>query len=494
MRALRIAALFATAFALAGCGSAEEAATGRGAEIVPANAPVFIAIDSDLSSKQWQTVDDLLHEFPARPQLLAQLQSSLRDSGLDYERDVKPALGEEIDLAWLDLAGGGDNVVGLTQPKDEAAFRRLVEKANREDSSRDDLVLGEVEGWTVLADSQAKIDRFRLAAGRADKLADDDVFKDAMEELPDSTLVKAYATGASLTQLVRDALQGIGGDALTLPSEQRPEFMTAGLAAEGDGLRLVGATRSATEPKAQATVFSSNLIDDVPGDAVAFLTFRGNDSFAKQARSSPTYRRSLRELEREFGGVPLEQLFAIFEGEVALYVRPGTPFPEVTLLVAVNSDEPAESEAFQNVDTVMSVVMQFRAAQPCHAPTVEDGITVKCVSFGKVEVRYAGFDEKVVVTTGQSPVSELRARGDKLPDSDAFKGSREAAGLPDETAGFVWIDVAKAVPMIVGFAQAAGEEPIPPEVRANLEPLKSLLLWGDADGRTRSFSAFAQID
>jgi hypothetical protein len=31
-------------------------------------------------------------------------------------------------------------------------------------------------------------------------------------------------------------------------------------------------------------------------------------------------------------------------------------------------------------------------------------------------------------------------------------------------------------------------------VRANLEPLKSFLAWGDADGRTSSFSAFLGID
>ncbi|HET7856897.1 MAG TPA: DUF3352 domain-containing protein [Gaiellaceae bacterium] len=497
MRPLRLTAVAVLLLTLVGCGADDKAATS-GAEIVPASAPVFVSVDSDLSSKQWQTVDDLLREFPARPQLLAEVRSALRDSGLDYERDVEPALGEEIDLVWLDFASGGDNVVCLTQPKDEEAFRRLIEKGNRSDESEDDLVLGEVEGWTVIADSQAKIDRFRRASGQADKLADEDVFKDAMAELPDDAVVKAYADGQSLAQLLGQALMGLlsgGTDTydLRMPSESRPEFIAAALAAERDGLRLVGATRAETEPKAQATVYRSKLIDDVPGDAVAFLTFRGNDMYTEQARSSPNYRRSLRELQRLLGGVPLEHLFAIFDGEVAAYVRPGTPFPEVTVLVAVDSDEPTEEEAFQNVDTVMKVLTRFRVAQPCHAPGVEDGVRVACIGFDKIEVRYAGFDKKVVVTTGQSPVAELRARGDKLPDADSFKGAREAAGLPGETTGFLWIDVAKAVPMLLGLAQAA-EEPIPPEVRANLEPLKSLLVWGDVDGRTRSFSAFAQID
>lgn len=490
MRALRIAALFVTAFALAGCGGAEEAATGDGAKIVPASAPVFISVDSDLSSSQWQTVDDLLRKFPARPQVLSWLRSTLREENLDYEQDVKPALGEEIDLVWIDFADGGRNVVGLTQPKDEEAFRRLVAKS---DASGDDVVLREFRGWTIFAQSEEAIERFRDAAVRpGDKLADEGVFKDALAELPDSALVKAYASGESLTQLLGRVFGGFGGGWRALPSDQRSEFIAAALAAEGDGLRLVGAQRAATEPKTKPTVFGSKLIDDVPGDAVAFLTFRGKDSFSTQARLSPLYRKSLKQFERELGGVPLEQLFAIFDEEVALYVRPGTPFPEVTMLVAVDG-EPAESKAFKNVDTVMKVITQFRAAQPCHAPTVEDGVTVACVAFDKIEVRYAGFDGKVVVTTGQSPVTELRAAGGKLPDADAFKGSREAADVPDETAGFLWLDVAKAVPMITGLARAA-DNPLPAQVRANLAPLTSFVAWADAEGRTTSFSAFAEID
>jgi hypothetical protein len=159
----------------------------------------------------------------------------------------------------------------------------------------------------------------------------------------------------------------------------------------------------------------------------------------------------------------------------------------------VDSDEPAEEKAFRNVDTVMKVLAQFRGGQPCHAPRLEDGVRVACIAFDKIEVRYAGFDEKVVVTTSQSPVTELRAGGTKLPDAESFEQAQAAADMPEKTAGFLWVDVAGAVPIIVGLARAA-EEPIPAEVRANLEPLKSLVVWGDSEGRTTSYSAFVGID
>ena len=98
----------ALALAVSGCGAKKQAAASGGAEIVPATAPGFISIDSDLSSDQWQQLDKLLRKFPSYPQLLAEARSSLKEeAGLDYESDIKPALGNEIDVVWLDFAAGG---------------------------------------------------------------------------------------------------------------------------------------------------------------------------------------------------------------------------------------------------------------------------------------------------------------------------------------------------------------------------------------------------
>ena len=67
-----------------------------------------------------------------------------------------------------------------------------------------------------------------------------------------------------------------------LRADQRPEFLSGALTAEGSGFRLVGAGRVEAEPKAQIEPFESKLLSDVPGDAVAFLTFRGGDAFEQQ--------------------------------------------------------------------------------------------------------------------------------------------------------------------------------------------------------------------
>ena len=51
------------------------------------------------SSSQWQQLDELAQKFPASDKALARIELALAKQGVDYENDVKPALGPEIDVA-----------------------------------------------------------------------------------------------------------------------------------------------------------------------------------------------------------------------------------------------------------------------------------------------------------------------------------------------------------------------------------------------------------
>lgn len=500
MRLARIALLASLVLALPGCGGQEGAAAG-GAEIIPADASAFIAIDSDLGSDQWQAFDELLRSFPARSQVLEFMRSTLRDDGLDYERDVKPALGEELDIVWLDFESGGDNVVAITKPKDEKAFRRLVAKANENYAFGDELVIGEVDDWAVLADEQTKIDRVRAQAGNGDKLDDDELFKDALAELPDAALVKAFVRGENLTRVFDQAFkefQGLGTGVFSFGADQQPEFIAAALAAEDDGLRFTAAARAEQEPAANA--FESKLLGDVPANAVAFLSFRGGEPFdrqLKQLNENDAYREGLRMFEQMLG-VPLDRVFSLFENEVAFYIRPGTPIPEFTLLL----EAPNEQQALKDVDAIITALTRVLAAQPCHEPTGGDGITWSCVEFEPdstpfehpyVAIRSSAFDDKVVVTTSRSAFGDIRSDDPKLLEDDGFSEARKAAGVPDETSGFLYLDLAEGLPMLLGLVEATGAD-VPGELSANLEALESFLVWGDSEGRTSSFSVFLEID
>ena len=180
VRLFRLALVGAAALILAGCGASEEAASG-GAEIVPANAPAFVTVDSNADSSQWQQIEELLEKFPDGGQGIRFLRASFEDDlKLDWEQDVKAALGDEISLVWLDFKNQGENVVGITKPKDEEKFRAAVQKGNASDPSGDDLIVGEHEDWLLLSDSQAKIDRFKQQVPTGDSLADDATYEDAL--------------------------------------------------------------------------------------------------------------------------------------------------------------------------------------------------------------------------------------------------------------------------------------------------------------------------
>jgi hypothetical protein len=486
VRLARVFVLFVLCLGLVGCGSEERAASSD-AEIVPASAPAYVSFDTDVESDQWQRVETLLRKFPDGAQAITMLRGSFEeDANLDWEEDVKPALGDSLSLVWLDFENEGENVVGITKPKDEDKFREAVEKGNASDDG-EDLLVGEIGGWLVLANSQARIDRFRTQAGEGQKLSDDAVFKDALAELPDDSILTAFTRGRELLDVFAGYafLPGAGGLS-QLQAGERPEYIAAALAAEESGVRAVSASRTEAESTAPLQTYESKLLGDVPGDAVAFLTFRGGESVDRQFDQLP--KEGLQELERMLG-LKLEAITALFQNEVALYVRGGVPIPEITLLLEA-ADEQA---ALRTVNDVIEQVTRLQAAQPCDEPEEQAGVTVQCVEFEDFRLRYAAFDGKVVVTTGPQSIEEIRSGGPRLGDDDAFKDAREAAGLPDANGGFVWLDFEDGLPLVLGLADAADED-IPAEVRRNIEALRSLVAWAEQDGRTSSTELFLAID
>ena len=69
------------------------------------SAVVYATINTDVDSDQVDQLEELLAKFPDRERLLAELQKSLAEDDLSWETDIKPALGETLDLVLLDFEG-----------------------------------------------------------------------------------------------------------------------------------------------------------------------------------------------------------------------------------------------------------------------------------------------------------------------------------------------------------------------------------------------------
>ncbi|MBA3788246.1 MAG: DUF3352 domain-containing protein, partial [Actinobacteria bacterium] len=181
---IALLALFSAAFA--GCGGSTNTSGSAAADVagvVPASAPVLIALETDPDSDQWQQADDLLSKFPGKARLLTELRKGLADEGVDLDDELLPAFGDETYIVVLDFENGGDNVVALTKPRDKAKLTQLLEESD------DDTVTREIEGWTAIAENTATLDRF-AAAG--DKLADADWFGEAQDRVEEDALVTFF--------------------------------------------------------------------------------------------------------------------------------------------------------------------------------------------------------------------------------------------------------------------------------------------------------------
>ena len=471
--------VLASALALvlaAGCGGSEStSASGleSAATVAPASALAYIAIDTDVDSGQWEQAQELLERFPARENVISQVRSALGEEDLSFEQDVEPALGPETALV---IMTGENDVVGLTQPDDEAKFQALVDKLNEDG---DEVVTREIGEWTALADSAAVLDAFEAASDEG-QLEDDDAFQEALGELPEEALVKAYVSGEAAAAAAEDASGG-STDVLTGGGK----LVSVAIAAEAldGGLKVSGTSR--VEGGERQEAYESTLLERVPDDALAVFSFKDLGSGIEQARSAEGVAEALAQAEQVLG-VPVADVTALFEGESILYVRPGAPIPEVTLLLAVED----EAAALATVDKVAARAVALAGARAGRAEV--GGEEVKFIELQGIRVSYTTFDGVLAVTSGAAGIRDARGDGDKLADDERFETASEAAGMGDETNGFLYLDLADSIPLIEGLAGLAQQQ-LPSEVSENLAPLESFLAYAAQDGGSVNFSAFLGV-
>jgi hypothetical protein len=477
-------ALFA--FALAGCGGTTSIGAGA-SDLVPASAAAFIAIDTDPGSSQWQTVDALASKFPDKQKAIDELKKSLRKDKLDWDKDYRPALGKEADFVWLDFENNGDNFVILMQPKDEAAFKRLVVKGNAtEKDPSQQIVYEKFKDWEVLALKQATIDRFKQASqSAAGALSDEPAFTHAMDRLGGDAVARAYVRGDVLMTLARK----YGG------SEAKPfldelgtlDWIAMKLGANSDGIGLDtivhGTPGKQFKGLLRTPSFNAKLPESVPQNALVYLTFHGSKNmFSDLTKNSlfdnPSY--------RQFAG-PVRDLASLLEGENAFYLRPGSghsadvPFeiPELTF-VAAGSKRNGARVIDMLLDRELGTLPAFETIA---------GVTVHKLASGGVGLYYANVDGKLVVTDLPSGIRGVKNAGRPLSESDAYRDAAHASGLPSKTQGFLYVDIRSTVPLVEKLAQT----PVSAEISRNLKPLRSAVEYAVARSHELQVSFFLRI-
>jgi hypothetical protein len=485
MRAARALLVSLLVLVAAGCGG-DDVGLGEesGADVLRAGALVYLEAATDPESDQWNQTEELLRRFPDGDDWIRQLRTSFEeDTDVRWE-EVREALGDQTVVAvYAPSAGDDPVVVGLTNPDDPDRTVEVVRKLNASDDG-DDAVTRVVDDWVAISDKQTSIDAALKEEG-AQALADDAGFTAAMEELPEDALSRVYFDAAEAIEVfgsadpeTRDMLRTLGLDRL--------DFGGAWAKAKEEGAELAFTLRGDGADRLLGTgdPYTSALLERVPEDAFAFYSFRGDAAREQfqQFQDNPLYSMGLRELERELG-IEVAELVNLFDGEVVFYARSGAPIPELTLLL--DSENPGDAR--QSAERLLRSV-----AERAGGEVTEDGDITTAV-FEGFTVNLGTVEGAVVLTSAKAAFAELAKEGDKLPDSDRYQEALDAAGAPEQYTGLAWVDLAEAVALALGYGESFGEQ-IPEYVRRNLEPLRSLVLYGEEDGNVVSSLAFLEIE
>jgi hypothetical protein len=485
MRTMRLAwaAIVSTlVLVAAGCGS-ENVGAGEsaGAELLKPGALVYAELDSDPESDQWNQVEELVLRFPDGEKWLAELKKEIETGSEITWEEAHETLGGDTAVAVYARSMTDVKVVVLLRPDDVDDALKLIERIQKEEPD-DPLITRRLDDWIAVSDKEESIDA-ALKGDGGQTLADNEEFQEGMAELPADALGRVYVDVAAAFETFGS---GQEAQALRMFGLDELDFAGAWAKARDDGAELAGVVRGEGADKllGASEAYSSDLLDLVPADAFAFATFMGT-GIGEQVgalRENPLYGSALKEFEQETG-VTVAEVLRLIDGEVAFYAAPGVPIPELTLLV--RPDDPAQAR--ESAERLLRALAAMAVGE-----VTEDGDVTTAV-FDGFTVNLGTVEGTLVLTTAKDAIADLGSSPEKLTDTDRYKDALEAAGAPDQYTSLAWIDLKETIDLIMGFALVSGET-VPPEISRNLEPLRSLVAFGEKDGNLVKSFAFVGIE
>ena len=444
MRAFLAAALAALVVVAAGCGgttstgsTADPALGSDAAQLVPPDALAFASIDTDQSSQQFRQLGQLTSGLAARQQALQKLNAALAKHGLSYDADIRPAVGNELDVAVLKSGDSSTpEVVAFAKPDDQSKLRALASKF---DQGNEHYTVQQIGGWSVVADSADGFAAVRAAQGGR-SLGDTSAYSAAQSRLSGNAMVRLYAAGGGFASLAKEP----GATGATAPA-----WTAAKVDAGSDTIRASAAAAGNVVPAPAA----SKLLRDVPSGAALAVAFNGGQGLAK----------ALGGLKGT--GLPVQQLSPLLTGQGVLYVRASGLVPEVALELAPSNPQAALARA----------------------RTILAGSAGK---LGPIRLTPQLVGGKLVISDSPAAAAALRGGG-KLVDDAAFKDAMKAAGAPQSTSALVYADMPQLAPFLQLAAPALGGKALDPTLVDTLDHLGSVVAWATRSGGTSRFALWA---
>jgi hypothetical protein len=488
---------------------------------VPQDAVLYAHFTVNSDSHQWELARDLQDELP---NFAALLQSDTSSLATPAGRAVD--LGNEV-LPWAkdDLA-----LLGVPGPKKATPEAYIVGVG---DSGKADQFLASLSPGgkskqvkvgsatvttyanglaTARSGDQALFGnvvavRAALAAnsGRAPKLdgSGQDAARDA---LPDVRLAELYLSRAGVARM----LAGRPGSATqlnTFVDYGATTGMAVSLRARDDGveINLVSDLDPKLEQKSP-TVFASlpqfepGLADEASSDALGTISVGDlgpalNKALATAGASAQGLAGSLRSLaqglQQQAGVDPLKDLLPALGGQATLVAEPTDTVPYASLIVD-GVDEKKAGDALASLQQPLLRAVGTGGPQVPQFQSREiDSVAVHSVQISPtVDLSYAIFDGKLVISTQPEGITQVRSSGDNLAGTGAYEAATDR--LPDRVSALVFLNLGE----VLGLAQQAGlaEDPLFASLSEDISHVQSLGLGVRGSDEELQSDLFLAID
>ncbi len=428
--------------------------TDHAIALVPIDAEAYLHIDLDPSSSQFSTARDLASRLPHFGEIEQGIFSALGfGPRLDLRSDVAPWIGDEA--AFAELGGGTPQPLVLLAVKDRKAAQSFLTKLGPGKphlvkngsvpflAYRNGLAYADLHGFLALGPAPAVRAAIDTGQGRSKALSDSEQASAVRDSLPEQRLADAYFSAQGTKQL----LAGSGGLALQLDTFVdfgASDGVAAALVAHHNGFELqLHSALAPAKGKANPTFFQAfpdfhpSLAGEFSPDTLLYLdiadpadTLRALLQQAKAAAPGlvGAYARFQRQLRR--GGVDIQKdVLPALGNEAAIGAVSGAAGPYLTVVFKDVNEARARVQMANLQAPLVAALAPGRTGQALSFDVKKLGDTVvRSVRISPtLNLAYAIFDGKLVVSTNPAGVSQAVQGDADLGGSDAYKAATSDA-------------------------------------------------------------------
>ena len=443
-----LALALTTALALAACGGGSGGGASQPpgsdlATVVPANAPLFVEAQvrpqGSLETALRSSLSKLLGTPDPGGQIVAGFDHLNRETGVTYERDIKPWIGESAGVFLQSLRGNPVGVAETTDP--EEALKRLRSAAIADGHTPHASTYHGVHVQSAGGDTFATVDGFvvtgptpgveaAIDAHRGSSLGDSGAFISSTADVPSDSFFEAWAD----PRRVIDELVSAGQLPPRAASQARSQFGALArqpLVLWGQASSKYLAVEASAGSSPASSPSSSSALAALPGDSWLAFAVHETAQQVKQAfgqtkagaalglRPSALFERAMSELALD------PATLARWVGDVSGFLRGSSILGLGGALVVQTRDQAASLRTIRGIEAVLRqdrdlVVQRARIGGGPGFTVTPRGAPIQFVVTQK--------DGKVIAGIGLDSVTAALKPPRKLADSSAFKGATAALG------------------------------------------------------------------